>query len=219
MDDLLSVLDDHAALGADNIRLRAENERLSKQHDQCHDTNTGLIIERAALKAEVDTWRGKTFDARTDACVKGGDLLIENKNLKAENERLQIELGTQDADLIVLKAHAEKKEPGGEGKAPTGDAGKATLASTPPPGPTMTREDEDAILTLSLMADCSRPGEQAERDEAVAHLRKRIADAGKPRFEIEMPCPNCGDGSVKVLTDRLVAVLSAPEDPAIGGRR
>jgi hypothetical protein len=47
-----------------------------------------VLDDYAALKAEVDTWRGKTFDARTDACIKGGDLLIENKKLKAENERL-----------------------------------------------------------------------------------------------------------------------------------
>ena len=50
-------------------------------------------------------------------------------------------------------------------------------------------------------------------DEALAVIEKALSEPPAPRFEIEMPCPNCGVGSVKVLTEKLGTVLAPKAGP------
>lgn len=51
--DLAHVTERAKSLETENAALKAENERLSRQHDQCHDTNNELVKEHVRLKVEL----------------------------------------------------------------------------------------------------------------------------------------------------------------------
>lgn len=90
--------------------LRAENERLSKQHDQCHDTNTGLIKERDELKKAlalcdyvIDPIR-KERDALKVEVGQDKALIADlTRDMNEEHDRAE----KAEADLEQTKLHLE----------------------------------------------------------------------------------------------------------------